>query len=93
MTKDDYVIICGDFGGVWSKYEESRQETMILDWFDCKSFTTLFVLGNHENFDRLSEYPVEKWYGGKVQRKGMETLSYQSSELGETGIALRRGNE
>ena len=93
MTKDDYVIICGDFGGVWSKYEESRQETMILDWFDCKSFTALFVLGNHENFDRLSEYPVEKWHGGKVQRKGMETLSYQSSELVKTGIALRRGNE
>ena len=19
MTKDDYVIICGDFGGVWNK--------------------------------------------------------------------------
>ena len=22
MTKDDYVIICGDFGGVWNKDEE-----------------------------------------------------------------------
>ena len=23
MTKNDYVIICGDFGGVWNKDEES----------------------------------------------------------------------
>ena len=25
MTKDDYVIICGDFGGVWNKDEESKE--------------------------------------------------------------------
>ena len=68
MTKDDYVIVCGDFGGVWNKDEESSKETMLLDWLDCKSFTTLFVDGNHENFDRLNAYPVEEWYGGKVHK-------------------------
>ena len=68
MTKDDYVIICGDFGGVWNKDEESKEETMLMDWLDCKSFTTLFVDGNHENFDRLYEYPVEEWHGGKVHK-------------------------
>ena len=41
---------------------------MILDWLDCKSFTTLFVSGNHENFDRLMTYPVEEWHGGKIQK-------------------------
>ena len=65
MTKDDYVIICGDFGGVWNKGEESKMETKVLDWLDCKLFTTLFVDGNHENFDRLYAYPVEEWHGGK----------------------------
>lgn len=68
MTKDDYVIICGDFGGVWTKDEESMTETMILDWLDSKLFTTLFVDGNHENFDRLYSYPVEKWHGGNVHK-------------------------
>lgn len=32
-----------------------------------KPFTTLFVSGNHENYDLLSSYPIEKWKGGKVQ--------------------------
>ena len=32
MTKDDYVIICGDFGGVWNKDEESKMETHNLAW-------------------------------------------------------------
>ena len=68
MTKDDYVIICGDFGGVWNKDEESKMETHNLDWLEGKPFTTLFVSGNHENFDRLNKYPVEKWHGGKIQR-------------------------
>lgn len=35
---------------------------------EARPFTTLFVSGNHENFDLLAKYPVEEWCGGKVQR-------------------------
>lgn len=68
LTKDDHVIICGDFGGVWNKNEESKKEKALLDWLDDKNFTTLFVDGNHENFDRLYEYPEEKWHGSRVHK-------------------------
>ena len=68
MTKDDYVIICGDFGGVWDKDTSGKEETWWLNWLERKSFTTLFVDGNHENFDRLYSYPVELWNGGKVHK-------------------------
>ena len=68
MTKEDYVIICGDFGGVWHREAESKEETMVLDWLDSRPFTTLFVCGNHENFDRLYQYPIENWHGGKVHK-------------------------
>ena len=40
---------------------------MQLDWLDSQPFTTLFVSGNHENYDRLDAYPVEEWNGGKIQ--------------------------
>lgn len=68
MTKEDYVIICGDFGGVWNKEMENKEEKHLLDWLEEKPFTTLFVDGNHENFDRLYSYPVELWHGGKVHK-------------------------
>lgn len=68
LSKNDYVIICGDFGGVWNKDEESPQETFNMDWLENKPFTTLFVDGNHENFDRLYSYPVEEWNGGNIHR-------------------------
>lgn len=65
MTKDDYVIICGDFGGLWSK---SNKTSYWLKWLSDKPFTTLFVDGNHENFDMINEYPVTVWKGGKVHK-------------------------
>ena len=68
MTKDDFVIICGDFGGVWNKDCESKHEKVQLDWLDSQPFTTLFVSGNHENYDRLDAYLVEEWNDGKIQR-------------------------
>ena len=67
MTKDDYVIVLGDFGLVWNK-AESKYEKHWLDWLDKKPFTTLFIDGNHENFDRLETYKSETWHGGRIQR-------------------------
>lgn len=66
MNKDDYVIILGDFGLVWNREKENKNERYWLDWLQDKPFTTLFIDGNHENFDRLYSYPVEEWNGGKV---------------------------
>ena len=68
LTKEDYVIVCGDFGGVWSIIKESAEEACLLDWLNEKPFTTLFVDGNHENFDRLYSYPEEEWHGGKIHK-------------------------
>ena len=48
LTKEDYLIICGDFGSVWDGGDAEQQW---LDWLETRSFTTLFVSGNHENFD------------------------------------------
>ena len=68
MTKNDYVIICGDFRGVWTFEEESSREKEALDWLNNKNFTTLFIDGNHENYTRLYNYPIEEWHGGKVHK-------------------------
>lgn len=64
LTKDDFVIICGDFGGVW---DGSKTDKYWQDWLSTRNFTTLFVDGNHENFDLLKQYPVSERFGGHVQ--------------------------
>lgn len=66
MTKDDYVIILGDFGLVWDYKGESKNEKYWLDWLENKPFTTLYLDGNHECFSRLNSYPVKRYCGGNV---------------------------
>ena len=68
MTKDDFVIICGDFGGICDFKESSNRETYWLNWLAEKPFTILFVDGNHENFDRLKKLPVVNFHGGKAHK-------------------------
>lgn len=65
LTRDDYVIICGDFGCIWDGASGDR---FWLNWLESEGWNTLFVDGNHENFDVLNEYPEEEWHGGKVHR-------------------------
>ena len=65
LNKNDFLIICGDFGGVWAGREKDKYW---LDWLDQKNFSILFVDGNHENFHSLDEYPVEDFNGGKVHK-------------------------
>ena len=81
MTEDDYVIICGDFGGVWTFEGESSREKELLDWLDNKNFTTLFVDGNHENYTRLYNYPIEEWKGGKVHKIRDSVLHLMRGEI------------
>lgn len=56
MTKDDYVIICGDFGGVWNG---SPHEDQMLDKLENLPFTLLFVDGNHECLNKETDVLTE----------------------------------
>lgn len=60
----DYVIICGDMGLCWAKDKEFEWN---CEWFAQTKFTTLFVPGNHDNYDIIAEYPLEEWHGGKAR--------------------------
>jgi len=53
LTKDDFLIILGDFGLVW---DGSDEEKYWQKWLNDKPWTTLFLAGNHENFDLLKTY-------------------------------------
>ena len=78
LTKEDYLIICGDFGGVWDGGDAEQQW---LDWLETRSFTTLFVSGNHENYDLLRNYPISQWHGGLVQAIRPSVLHLMRGQL------------
>lgn len=67
LTKNDYVIICGDFGCVWGG-ELEKSDKWWQNWLDEQTWTTLWIDGNHENHDLLQTYPVEQWHGGRIHK-------------------------
>ena len=58
---EDYLIICGDVGVCGFSASDEAETRNILRNLPV---TTLFVDGNHENFEQLNSYSVETWNGG-----------------------------
>jgi len=65
LTKEDYLIICGDAGFVW---HGTNEDDYLCEWLEQRNFTTLFVDGNHENHNALDTMPIELWNGGKIHK-------------------------
>lgn len=68
LTKDDKLIILGDFGFIWNWRGLDEKEKYWLDWFKKQPWTTLFLDGNHENFNRLEKYPIVDYCGAKAAK-------------------------
>ena len=65
LTRDDVLIVAGDFGLPWTFSLDECEE---IAWLESRPWTTVFVDGNHERFDHWAERPCEEWRGGLVQR-------------------------
>ena len=64
LTKDDFVIIAGDFGYYWN--EKSKKEIASREKLAEKPFTILYIEGNHDNYDLIENLPESEWNGGRV---------------------------
>ena len=78
LTKDDYIIICGDFGFIW---HGNRKDDWWLNWLEDLPCSVLWADGNHENFDAIEQYPVEEWHGGKVHKIREHVIHLMRGEI------------
>lgn len=76
MTKNDFIIVAGDFGFVMDN--DYPRTIEFLNRFD---FTILFIDGNHENFDLLNAFPVTTWKGGKVHKLSDNVIHLMRGEV------------
>ena len=74
LTREDYLIILGDFGLPFFNTDIQEDGSPAkgpykywIDWLSQKPYTVLWIDGNHENFNFWKEQPVSEWHGGKVQ--------------------------
>lgn len=64
LKKGDTLIVCGDFGFLW---DGGKKEQRQLKKLGSLPYTVLFLDGPHENYDRLSQYDITEWGGGRAQ--------------------------
>ncbi|MCD8367587.1 MAG: metallophosphoesterase [Clostridiales bacterium] len=96
LTRSDYVIVCGDFGFPFLPSDVYPDTEFIPDkharasrsrylkwmrWLSEKTFTVLWLDGNHDNHPFWDGQPVTAWNGGLVNLH----------PLAENVIHLRRG--
>jgi hypothetical protein len=65
LTKEDFIIILGDFGVLWDNHQ-TKAEHQLIGWLNARPYTILFLDGNHENFTRLNKLPTVEKFGGVV---------------------------
>ena len=66
LKKEDYVIVTGDFGLIWSE-NMIEKTAFCVKLLKKQPATILWVTGNHENYDLINAFPVSEWNGGKVR--------------------------
>ena len=76
-TKDDLLIILGDVG---LNFDNSEKTKKFTKYFLSANKRVAILDGNHDNFEYLNSFPIEKWKGGVVSR------------LTENVLHLKRGN-
>jgi hypothetical protein len=68
LNKEDVLIVNGDTGLLSFKdipgYNKVKKEQ---EWFASKNYTTLCVMGNHENWDVYDNLPIVNKWGAEVK--------------------------
>jgi len=80
LSKQDYLIILGDFGLLW-KMQPDRNEVYWLNWLQSRSWTTLFIPGNHENYFRLKQLENVKMFGSEAQKVSDSVFMLKRGEV------------
>ena len=78
--KGDILIILGDFGAVFHP-EETQREVNTLPWYETRPYEVAFIDGNHDNYNRLKDYPEENWNGGRVRRINSNVVYLQRGQI------------
>ena len=65
LKPGDVLIVCGDFGYIFSG---GKQERSVINFFAKRKFVTAFIEGTHDNLNTIYRARTTVWHGGAVHR-------------------------
>ena len=87
LTKEDYLIILGDFGLLWEHEPTEEHELPLTDFYNTMPWTTLWIPGNHENYDRINALTPIVFDGMRCRTSPL----WKSIYMLESGIQMIQG--
>ena len=73
LTRNDYLIILGDFGFPFYDEDIMKQKGQYAEylywitWLAARPYTILWVDGNHDNFNYWEKQPTSEMFSCEVQ--------------------------
>jgi len=77
LTAEDTLFILGDFGLIWEWNCDTKEEAYNLNWLNEQVYTTIVILGNHENWTKILQMPQIEKFGGKVRECVYGGVTYE----------------
>lgn len=65
LSKNDYLIVLGDFG---IHFKKDKLNERMIEWYDNKRMNILFLPGNHDNYEILNNLPDIEMFGSTVKK-------------------------
>jgi hypothetical protein len=90
LTKDDVLVVLGDWGGLWhpiGSLKYKKLDNHVLVQWAKKKFTTFIIPGNHENYDIIESLPVIEKFGAKCYLFEVKR-SFDNKYIGDIYIAV-----
>jgi hypothetical protein len=89
LTKEDFVIILGDMGLLWEHVPSDKHEIPLTELYNWFPWTTIWLPGNHENYDRIAQLEQIELEGMKVRKHP----SWKSIYMLESGLQDIQGTK
>ncbi len=77
LTKDDYLIVLGDCGVPWN-YATEKRDLHQLDWLNKKPYKTIFITGNHDNYDLIEQMPQINFCNGIARQAVFKDKTFEN---------------
>lgn len=75
------ILVLGDFGFVWSNDPSNPTEKYWMHWLKDLPYEIYSLLGNHENYQRISQLPIVEKLGGKVRQVASNVFFLMHGEI------------
>jgi len=80
LSEQHYLIVLGDFGMLWKSFKDEI-ELGLEEFYGSKPYITLFLDGNHENFNRLDNLEQIRMFDGTVGKVTDKVFHLRRGEI------------